>query len=112
MRRNSTLRQRIANASKASDERIAAARQYINEQIGDRLNFNDSIALARLDVRIESLQEERQHNEAVQVLEDERSRTDQPRTLRVQQCHSPVQDGVGSDVSRTAIEPLQVSIGQ
>ena len=59
------LRQRIANASKASDEQIAVARQHINEQIGDRLNFQDSIALARLDVRIESLQEERQHYEAV-----------------------------------------------
>ena len=59
------LRQRIANASKASDEQIAAARQHINEQIGDRLNFNDNVALARLDVRIESLQEERQHYEAV-----------------------------------------------
>jgi hypothetical protein len=35
----------------------------VNEQIG-RLNFNDSIALERLDVRIESLQEERQHYEA------------------------------------------------
>jgi adenylate cyclase len=59
------LRQRIANASKASDEQIAVARRHINEQIGDRLNFQDSIALARLDVRIESLQEERQHYEAV-----------------------------------------------
>jgi adenylate cyclase len=59
------LRQRIANASKASDEQIAAARRHINEQIGDRLNFNDGIALARLDVRIESLQEERQHYEVV-----------------------------------------------
>ena len=59
------LRQRIAKASKASDEQIAAARQHINEQVGDRLNFNDNVALARLDVRIESLQEERQHYEAV-----------------------------------------------
>jgi len=42
-----------------------AARQHINKQIGDRINFNDSIALARLDVRIESLQEERQQYEAV-----------------------------------------------
>jgi HAMP domain-containing protein len=59
------LRQRIANASKASDEQIAAARQHINEQVGNRFNFNDNVALARLDVRIESLQEERQHYEAV-----------------------------------------------
>jgi hypothetical protein len=33
------LRQRIANANRASDKRIAAARQHINEQIGDRLNL-------------------------------------------------------------------------
>ncbi len=59
------LRQRIANAGKASDEQIAAARQHINEQIADPLDFDDNIALARLDVRIEALQEERQHYESV-----------------------------------------------
>src|SRR5438477_3204119 len=59
------LRQRIANAGKASDEQIAAARQHINEQIADPLDFDDNIALARLDVRIEGLQEERQRYEAV-----------------------------------------------
>ena len=68
-RRDSTklddLRQRIANAGKDSDEQIAAARQHINEQIADPLDFDDNIALARLDVRIESLQEERRHYESV-----------------------------------------------
>jgi adenylate cyclase len=59
------LRQRIANAGKASDEEIAAARQHINEQIADPLDFDDNIALARLDVRIEALQEERRHYESV-----------------------------------------------
>jgi adenylate cyclase len=59
------LRQRIANAGKASDEEIAAARQHINEQIADPLDFDDNIALARLDVRIEALQEGRQRYEAV-----------------------------------------------
>jgi adenylate cyclase len=59
------LRQRIANTGKASDEQIAAARQHINEQIADPLDFDDNIALARLDVRIEGLQEERQRYEAV-----------------------------------------------
>src|SRR6202043_503407 len=53
------LRQRIATTGKASDEEVAAARQHINEQIADPLYFDDNIALARLDVRIESLQEER-----------------------------------------------------
>jgi hypothetical protein len=59
------LRQRVANAGKASDEQIAAARRHINEQIADPLDFDDNIALARLDVRIESLQEERQRYESV-----------------------------------------------
>lgn len=59
------LRQRIADAGKESDEEIAAARQHINEQIADPLDFDDNIALARLDVKIETLQEERQRYEAV-----------------------------------------------
>jgi hypothetical protein len=32
------LRQRVANAGKASDEQIAAARQLINQQIADPLD--------------------------------------------------------------------------
>jgi adenylate cyclase len=59
------LRQRIANTGKASDEQIAAARRHINEQIADPLEFDDNVALARLDVRIESLQEQRQRYESV-----------------------------------------------
>ena len=59
------LRRRIATTGKASDAEVAAARQHINEQIADPLDFDDKIALARLDVRIESLQEERRRYEAV-----------------------------------------------
>jgi class 3 adenylate cyclase len=59
------VRQRVARADKASDEQIAAARQHINEQIADPLDFDDNIALAQLDVRVESLQEDRQRYEAV-----------------------------------------------
>jgi adenylate cyclase len=59
------LRQRLASAGKESDEEIAAARQHINEQIADPLDFDDNITLARLDTRIEALQEERQRYEAV-----------------------------------------------
>jgi class 3 adenylate cyclase len=59
------LRQQIANAGKASSEEIAAARQHVNEQIADPLDFDDNIALARLDVRVEGLQEERRRYEAV-----------------------------------------------
>jgi len=47
------LRGRVASAGKASDEQIAAARQHINQQIADRLDFDDNVALARLDVRLE-----------------------------------------------------------
>src|SRR5947209_6965462 len=59
------LRRRTATAGKASDEETAAARRHINEQIADPLDFDDNIALARLDVRIESLQDERQRYEAI-----------------------------------------------
>ena len=61
----SDLRQRVASAGTASDAAIAAARQHINEQIADPLDFDDNIALARLDVRIEDLQELRRRYEAV-----------------------------------------------
>src|SRR5207244_13544619 len=61
----SGLRQRVVSTGKASDEQIANARRHINEQIADPLDFDDNIALARLDVRIESLQEERRRYEAL-----------------------------------------------
>src|SRR3984893_5632259 len=53
------LRQQVATTGKTSDERIADARRYINRQIADPLDFDDNIALARLDDQIEDLQEER-----------------------------------------------------
>jgi adenylate cyclase len=59
------LRQQVADTAKTSDEQIADARQYINRQIADPLDFDDNIALARLDDKIEALQEERQRYEAV-----------------------------------------------
>jgi class 3 adenylate cyclase len=59
------LRQRVASTGKVSDEEIANARQYINRQIADPLDFDDNIALARLDEKIATLQEERQRYEAV-----------------------------------------------
>jgi class 3 adenylate cyclase len=59
------LRQQVSTTGKTSDERIADARQYINRQIADPLDFDDNIALARLDEKIAVLQEERQHYEAV-----------------------------------------------
>ena len=59
------LRQRLASAAKASDDDIARARGRINRQIADPLDFDDNIALARLDDRIEALQEERGRYEGV-----------------------------------------------
>src|SRR5246127_3596653 len=59
------LNQQVASAGKASDERIADARQYINRQIADPLDFDDNITLARLDDKIEALQEERQRYESI-----------------------------------------------
>src|SRR6516162_6842676 len=59
------LRQLVASTGKTSDERIAESRRYINRQIADPLDFDDNIALARLDDKIENLQEQRQHYEAV-----------------------------------------------
>jgi len=59
------LRQRAAEAGKASDELIATARRHINDQIADPLDFDDNVALARLDARIEALQEERRRYEGV-----------------------------------------------
>jgi class 3 adenylate cyclase len=59
------LRQRVAATGKASDEEIADARRHINEQIADPLDFDDNIALARLDDKIEALQEERGRYEEV-----------------------------------------------
>src|SRR6516225_6541058 len=50
------LRRQVASTGKTSDERIADARQYINQQIADPLDFDDNIALARLDDKIETLQ--------------------------------------------------------
>ena len=57
------LRQQVATTGKTSDERIADARRYINRQIADPLDFDDNIALARLDDKIEDLQEERRRYE-------------------------------------------------
>ena len=59
------LRQQVSSTGKTSDERVADARQYINRQIADPLDFDDNIALARLDEKIAVLQEERQHYESV-----------------------------------------------
>ena len=59
------LNQLAATAAKGSDDELAAARQHINQQIADPLDFNDNVALARLDTRIEFIQEIRKKYESV-----------------------------------------------
>jgi len=59
------LRQRVSAAGKESDEDIANARRHINEQIADPLDFDDNIVLARLDDKVEALQEERHRYESI-----------------------------------------------
>src|SRR5262245_35912854 len=59
------LGQRVVSVARAGDEEIAKARRHINEQIADPLDFDDNVALARLDDKIEALQQERRRYEAV-----------------------------------------------
>lgn len=61
------LRRRIAETGQASADQLAAARRSINEQIHDWLNFDDDVALARLDTHLERLQDERARYEAILV---------------------------------------------
>jgi nitrogen fixation/metabolism regulation signal transduction histidine kinase len=59
------LRRRLAEAGAASAERLVAARQSINEQITDELDFDDNVALARLDAHVEFLQQMQRRYEGV-----------------------------------------------
>jgi adenylate cyclase len=59
------LGRRLAEAVKGSDDSLAAARKSINEQITDDLDFDDSVALARLDTHVEFLQQARQKYESL-----------------------------------------------
>jgi adenylate cyclase len=61
------LRQRIDEAVQKSDAALVAARKSINEQINDDLDFDDNVALARLDTRVEFLQEARRRYEEVRA---------------------------------------------
>ncbi|SDC50779.1 adenylate cyclase [Sphingomonas sp. YR710] len=72
----SDLQRRAAAAAADSDRETAQARRRINEQIDDALDFDDNVALARLDTRIEFLQDERRQYEGLhaQVLDAARNR--------------------------------------
>jgi adenylate cyclase len=59
------LRERVAAAGSRSGEQLAAARVSINEQIEDPLDFNDNVALARLDTHVEFLQDAQQRYEGI-----------------------------------------------
>jgi hypothetical protein len=59
------LRERMNEAKDAVDAELIEARQHINEQITDPLNFNDVVALTRADMKIEFLQDARKDDEAI-----------------------------------------------
>jgi HAMP domain-containing protein len=59
------LRRRVAEAGNSANERLAEARRNINDQINDWLDFDDNVALARLDTHVEFLQQIRQRYEAI-----------------------------------------------
>ena len=58
------LRAQISDVTKAASDELASARQRINEQIAALLDFDDDVAMARLDTKVEFLQEARQRNES------------------------------------------------
>lgn len=59
------LQRRIEQAGQESNKSLVAARKSINEQITDELDFDDNVALARLDTQVEFLQEARRDYEDV-----------------------------------------------
>jgi hypothetical protein len=89
------LRQRLGQAGKASDEELAIARVHINQQIADPLDFEDNIALARLDDTVGELQEDRRADGSVAANEIQVSTS--PR------AHGP------RGVSRNQLSPFSAS---
>jgi adenylate cyclase len=51
------LHRRLDDATRGMDDKLAEARKNINDQITDPLDFDDNVALARLDVHVEDLQQ-------------------------------------------------------
>ncbi|RYD95584.1 MAG: hypothetical protein EOP61_19505, partial [Sphingomonadales bacterium] len=61
------LGRRAAAVAADSDAEIASARRLINAQINDTLDFDDNVALARLDTRVEFLQQQRRRYEHIRA---------------------------------------------
>src|SRR5262249_36303860 len=59
------LRQQVSSTGKTSDERVADARQYINRQIADPLDFDHNITLPRLHEKIARRVEARRNSGAL-----------------------------------------------
>jgi HAMP domain-containing protein len=59
------LRERMNEASGTTDDELIEARQHINEQIADPLDFNDVVALTRTDMKISFLQDARKQDKAI-----------------------------------------------
>ena len=83
------LQKRAAAAAKASDDHLAEARKRINEQIGDPIDFNDNVELARLDTRVEFIQEKRREYE-----------TDYEKLFAAAEANSPGIDDRSPEVAR------------
>ena len=61
------LREHMNEASGTTDDELIEARQHINEQIADPLDFNDVVALTRTDMKISFLQDARKQDKAITV---------------------------------------------
>jgi class 3 adenylate cyclase len=83
------LRQRAAAAGKDSDEHLVQARKHINQQIADPIDFDDNVELARLDTRVEFIQEKRREYE-----------TDYDKLLAAAEANTPGVDDRSPDVAR------------
>jgi adenylate cyclase len=100
----------IAHQSKILDDSLAEARRLINRQISDPLGFDDDIALARLDTRLEFLQDERaayerylpQVVEAIEAKQHARFYALQPQLDRYRDAFNDRIDAARAEMERLA----------
>ena len=105
----------IAHQSKILDDSLAEARRLINRQISDPLGFDDDIALARLDTRLEFLQDERavyerylpQVVEAIEAKQHDRFYARLPQLDRYRDAFNDRIDAVRAEMERLAQNAAQ-----
>ena len=103
------LRQRVAATGKASDDALVKAREHINEQIADPIDFNDNVELARLDTRIEFLQEERRRYEATYAKLLAAAEQSSPEASRLLTELDGIRDGSMPPAAKCAASPIMRS---